>query len=198
MKTTSIDQTMVADRLISSGQRKNATLKSPDREAAFASVICTDDSDVLDLFGATVQFLTEDCDQEEEPCLLRGTIPPGVSVPIHSHFDNETFYVLSGEIQVLTEHNGESRWLPAKTGDVIQIPGGAIHAFRNQSKRPVEKLIVTTTRLARFFREIGRPMSAAGTPPRSEELQNFITTAARYCYWLASPEENAAAGITTF
>jgi quercetin dioxygenase-like cupin family protein len=197
MKTTSIDQTMVVDRLISSGQPKDATPKGPDREAAFASVICTDDSDVFDLFGATVQFLTDDC-AEEELCLLRGTIPPGVSVPIHSHFENETFYVLSGEIQVLTEHNGESRWLPVKTGDVIQIPGGAIHAFRNQSKRPVANLIVTTTRLGRFFREIGRPMSAAGTPPRPEELQNFITTAARYCYWLASPEENAAAGITAF
>ena len=183
MKTVSRDQTMVAP------------LKSLDREAAFASVICTDDSDVVDVFGPTIQFLTDESEEEVAPCLLRGTIPPGLSVPMHSHVDYETFYVLSGEVEVLTEHNGESRWLPAKTGDVIQIPSGAVHAFRNQSKRPVEQLIVTTARLARFFREIGRPMSAAGAPPRPEELQNFITTSARYGYWLASPEENACVGI---
>jgi mannose-6-phosphate isomerase-like protein (cupin superfamily) len=195
MKTISIDETIVGDRLIPSLQTEGTPFKSPGREAAFASVICTADSDVLDLFGATVQFLTDECEEEAAPCLLRGTIPPGVSVPMHSHADNETFYVLSGEVQVLTEHSGESRWLPAKTGDVIQIPSGAVHAFRNQSKRPVEQLIVTTPRLGRFFREIGRPMSDAGTAPRPEELQNFNTTSARYAYWLASPEENAAAGI---
>jgi mannose-6-phosphate isomerase-like protein (cupin superfamily) len=195
MKILSTDQAIVGDRLIPSLQTEGAPFKSPVREAAFASVICTDDSDVLDLFGATVQFLTDECEEETAPCLLRGTIPPGVSVPMHSHADYETFYVLSGEVQVLTEHNGQSRWLPAKTGDVIQIPGGAVHAFRNQSKRPVEQLFVTTMRLGRFFREIGRPMSAAGTAPHPEELQNFITTSAHYGYWLATPEENAAVGI---
>ena len=183
MKTVSRDQTMVAP------------LKSLDREAAFASVICTDDSDVVDVFGPTIQFLTDESEEEVAPCLLRGTIPPGLSVPMHSHVDYETFYVLSGEVEILTEHNGESRWLPAKTGNVIQIPPGAVHAFRNQSKRPVEQLIVTTARLARYFREIGRPMSAAGAPPRPEELQNFITTSARYGYWLTSPEQNASVGI---
>ena len=35
-------------------------------------------------------------------------------------------------------------------------------------------------------------------PPSPDQLQRFVRTIERYGYWLATPEENAAAGISLF
>jgi hypothetical protein len=45
-------------------------------------------------------------------------------------------------------------------------------------------LVVSTAKLGRFFREV------AGEP-----LPRFLAIAARYGYWNATPEENAAVGL---
>lgn len=42
---------------------------------------------VLELFGPTVEFLTSPEDAQNDFCVLRGTIPPGVFVPLHSNPD---------------------------------------------------------------------------------------------------------------
>src|SRR6266545_442391 len=143
-------------------------------------------AEVFDVFGPTVEILTT----SEEYCVLRGTIPPGVSVPMHAHADFEGFFVISGAVLVLTERDGGFEWLDAKQGDFIQIPGGAKHGFRNTSGAPVVQLISTTPRLGRFFQEVGRPVPAE--PPTPEELRRFAEAATRYGHWLGSPEENAA------
>ncbi|WP_246585044.1 hypothetical protein [[Mycobacterium] fortunisiensis] len=54
-------------------------------------------------------------------------------------------------------------------------------------------LIITTPRIGRFFREVGRP---AGSPPMTaQELAHFVDTAHRYGYRLGTPDDNAAVGI---
>ena len=55
----------------------------------------------------------------------------------------------------------------------------------------------TTSRLGRFFQEIGRPVTgdALPQPPSQTDVQRFAEVAGRYHHWLASPEENAAVGI---
>ncbi len=45
----------------------------------------------VDLFGPSVEFLTPPGVTEEAYCVLRGVIPRGVSVPLHSHADIEDF-----------------------------------------------------------------------------------------------------------
>ena len=55
----------------------------------------------LDIFGPTVEFLSTPQNAHQDFCVMRGVIPPGVSVPLHSHDDTETFFVLSGTKQVL-------------------------------------------------------------------------------------------------
>jgi hypothetical protein len=108
----------------------------------------------------------------------------------------EGFLVLSGAVQVLAERGGGLQWLDVAEGDFIDIPGGAKHAFRNESDGPVVQLITTTSTLGRFFQEIGRLVTGVlQPPPTPEDIERFTQVAARYGYWLASPEENAAAGI---
>jgi hypothetical protein len=45
----------------------------------------------VDLFGPTLEFLTSPQAANNEFSVLRGTIPPGCSVPLHSHPDTEDF-----------------------------------------------------------------------------------------------------------
>jgi hypothetical protein len=59
--------------------------------------------------------------------------------------------------------------------------------------------LITTTKLARFFQEVGRPVTATPQPETAEGLGQFLarfeTVSAKYGYWNATPEENAAVGI---
>jgi len=81
-------------------------------------------------------------------------------------------------------------------GDYVHVPPNEPHAWRNVSAEPVVSLIFTTPKMGRFFREVGRPVSAAGSPPTAEDLERFAAVSARYGYWNATPEGNAAVGIT--
>jgi hypothetical protein len=57
---------------------------------------------------------------------------------------------------------------------------------------------VSTPKIGAFFREVGRPLRAGGTPawpPPDDVLRHFAATAERYGYWNATPQENAAVGL---
>ena len=56
---------------------------------------------VLDMLGPTVEFLVLPSESEDRYCVLKGIIPPGVSVPLHSHPDDESFFLLSGNVRAL-------------------------------------------------------------------------------------------------
>jgi hypothetical protein len=82
---------------------------------------------VFEVFGPTLQFLVLPNSSDDAPCVLKGTIPPGVSVPIHSHGGMEAFFVLSGEIEVLSEKGGDFHWMKARPGDFIEVSSGVKH-----------------------------------------------------------------------
>jgi hypothetical protein len=73
--------------------------------------------------------------------------------------------------------------------------GGTWHAHRNVSGQPAVDLIITTARLGRFFREVGRPVTGSPEPPAPGDVAQFIAVACRYGYTLGTPGQNAAAGI---
>lgn len=116
---------------------------------------------VVDLFGPTVEFLTDPREAQKNLCILKGVIPPGVAIPLHSHLDSEDFLVISGEIQALKQETQSYEWIVGKVGDYIHVPGGAPHAFRNVSSEPMMACIITTAKIGRFFQEVGRPATGA-------------------------------------
>jgi quercetin dioxygenase-like cupin family protein len=130
---------------------------------------------------------------EDQFCVMRAVIPPGVVVPLHSHGDFEDFYILAGGHQVLVEGRGGLEWRDAHAGDYVRVPGDVPHAHRNVSAEPAVDLVITTARMGRFFREVGRPVDSP--PPTPNEVARFIEVARRYGYRLATPDENAAVGI---
>jgi quercetin dioxygenase-like cupin family protein len=155
--------------------------------------------ETINVLGPTAQYLTSPDDGEHAPFIMRGTIPAGGAVPLHSHADPETFLAIAGELEGLVESADGFNWVRIGPGDVFHVPGGAKHAFRNPSREPAVQIVVTTARLGRFFREIGTPVapgSPTGGPPPAEAIQRFLETAERYGYWNATPEENAEVGLT--
>ncbi|TIL37632.1 MAG: hypothetical protein E5Y61_01075 [Mesorhizobium sp.] len=60
-------------------------------------------------------------------------------------------------------------------------------------------ILVSTSTIGRFFREIGKPItgeSRHSDPPSADAMQHFLKTAAAYGYWNATPEENASVGLS--
>jgi quercetin dioxygenase-like cupin family protein len=152
---------------------------------------------VLDVLGPTVEFLVLPSECAGDYCVIRDTIPSGVSVPLHSHPDNESFFLLSGSVQALEQRKNGFKWINMNAGDFRHVASQVRHAWKNESDGLAVAIIVTTPRLGRFFQEVGRPVAPDALPqaPSPADVQRFTEVAARYHHWLASPEENAAVGI---
>jgi quercetin dioxygenase-like cupin family protein len=169
-------------------------MASPIFEMQAAGLVDRRDIETVEVLGPTVEYLSEVESGGEARCVLRGTIPPGVIVPLHAHADPETFVQLSGEIEA---YDG-SRWIRVRPGHVFHVPGNAPHAFRNSFGEASVSVIVTTARIGRFFREVGTAF-VSGTqsaPPSPDVVQHFLEVSERYGYWNATPEENAKIGLT--
>lgn len=154
--------------------------------------------EAFDVLGSTIEFLVSAHACEHAPCVMRGTIPPGGFVPLHSHPDPETYLPVSGELEGLVPSDERFRWIPIAPGEVFHVPHGARHAFRNQSEQPAVAFILSTARRGRFFREIGVPLvegAPPSGPPSGEAVRRFLEVAEKYGHWNATPEENVRAGI---
>jgi quercetin dioxygenase-like cupin family protein len=154
-------------------------------------------AETLNVLGPTVRFLAGETGPDDSPCVMEGAIPPQGVVPLHSHADPETFLPLSDELDALSQANGKSEWIRIAPGAVFHVPANARHAWRNPAPAPAVVIIVTTARIARFFREIGKPFKEGEPPtrPSDEALAHFQKVSQRYGYWNATPEENAKVGI---
>lgn len=134
------------------------------------------------------RYLTELTDGDGDYCLILCSLPPGVVVPLHSHSDRETFYVISGTPDAFVGDH----WETLGPGDVFDAQDGIRHAWRNASGTAVSILCVTTMRVGRFLRDIAADDDTADP---LEHAQHFLKLVREHGYWLANPEENAAIGL---
>jgi quercetin dioxygenase-like cupin family protein len=166
------------------------------QDVATAHLVDWRDFERFDVMGPVVQFLAPVTGNPDLPCVMRGTVAPGVIIPLHSHADPETFIQVSGELECLAESAGASAWMRIRPGEVFHVPGGAKHAFRNRSSEPAVSIIVSTRKLGSFLASIGirasQPDAGLVSP---ERIQKFLTTAETFGYWNAGPEENARFGL---
>ena len=146
------------------------------------------------LYGTGIDRLS--ASSEDSYCVMSGVIPSGVSVPLHSHAEAESFYLLSGHAEALVQTEAGLQWQPLDPGDFIHIPSEVKHAWRNLSTEPAVTLIVCTARLGSALEEMELLAREYGTLHASPAaLQRLLEICERYGYWLGSPEENAAVGI---
>jgi quercetin dioxygenase-like cupin family protein len=148
--------------------------------------------------GTLFEFLASPDEAGAEICLIRGTMPPGAAVPLHSQPDVELFYVLEGTVEAFQSSGGTPRWTTVGAGDTVTIPGITKRALRNSSPLPATMVLVTTSKLYEFFHEVTKRFDPdqSATPPTPIGIQEVFRAAARYGYWIGSPEENAAIGLS--
>lgn len=152
---------------------------------------------MFDAGGVLLEFLASPDEVGHDIGLIRGTMLPGVVVPLHSHREPELLYLLSGSLEVFRSTEAVTGWTIAGRGDVVTIPGGVKHALRNSSVLPMTLALVTQWKLYEFFRELAKPVGSKQCPaaPTAEATHEIFRVAAKYGYWLASPDENAAIGL---
>jgi quercetin dioxygenase-like cupin family protein len=163
-------------------------------------VIHSTNAPLFDVFGPLLQFLVTPAQSFEAFALIRAIVPPGVAIPLHSHADPEVLFVLEGELNVLQYEGDAIHWLTTKPGEAVCIPGDVRHALRNTSPATVILLLTTTPNLYRFFRELGKPFHPGQPlgPPTRQDMRRLLDLAAQHNYWMASPQENAAIGLSGF
>ena len=83
-----------------------------------------------------------------EAVQVRVDIEPDVAFPKHTHPGEEIIYVLAGSIEYQVEGKPP---VTLKTGDVLFIPAGTIHAAKNVGSD-------TASELATYIVEKGKPL----------------------------------------
>jgi quercetin dioxygenase-like cupin family protein len=136
----------------------------------------------------TNQYLTELTDGNEDYCVMLCILPHGVVVPMHSHADRETFYIVSGTMDAFRGDH----WEMLSAGDVFDVKDGIKHAWRNSSGNAASMLCVTTMRLGRFIRDIAVDGDSSDPQAAARHFQRLVED---HGYWLASPDENSAIGL---
>jgi quercetin dioxygenase-like cupin family protein len=121
----------------------------------------------IGLVGDTYTILISGDDTNGRYCLIDMHIPAGGGPPPHRHDFEESFTVLSGEIEAT--FRGEKSVVRA--GETLSIPANAPHSFTNAFKKPARLLcICAPAGQEEFFGEIGvRVNTRTTTPPKLDK-----------------------------
>jgi quercetin dioxygenase-like cupin family protein len=136
--------------------------------------------EALDVVGDLLVLRTQPT--PEAPMLaVETTVAPGGGPPPHTHAAAELFLVLEGWLAFLTGEPGQER--PGGPGDVIQVPGGRPHAYRNIGREPARMLVLFDDglQMGPFFRALGRPVDPQTWQPLPPPpVETILATCRRY------------------
>lgn len=101
--------------------------------------------------------------------LWEGVLPQGAAPPLHSHPQDETFYVLEGELtawlverELAEDRTSPPGWLKrcarrCGAGSVMFAPAGAAHTFRVESDTASVLFLSTPAGIEDYVRALGEP-----------------------------------------
>jgi quercetin dioxygenase-like cupin family protein len=125
----------------------------------------TKDGDSISIVGDTYRILISGEQTGGAFSTIDMLIPTGGGPGPHAHPDfEESFYVITGEIEVKSEYGTYT----ATKGSFINIPkGGVIHGFKNKASETAHLLCtVVPAGLETFFKEVGIPVASGAFLPR--------------------------------
>lgn len=85
--------------------------------------------------------------------LWDGELPRGASPPLHTHPQDETFYVLDGRVTVFVEDEAHE----CGPGVVAFAPGGTPHSFRVESDTARMLFVSTPAGIDGYIRDLSEP-----------------------------------------
>ena len=137
----------------------------------------------LSVVGDTYRIIIGSKQTNGAYALIDMLIPPKGGPGPHSYATfQEAFYVLDGEIRVITK---EKTYTVTK-GSYVNIPfNGPVHNFANRTDKKAHILCLTTPAgMEKMFEEIGKPVAADTflPPPQMilEELKRLQSIAEKY------------------
>lgn len=122
--------------------------------------------EIISVGAVEVRFLLDGTTGDGLASVFEFDVPAGARVPApHSHDGfEETVYVLRGRLDWML--GGEH--VELRQGEVVCIPRGVVHGFRNDGHEDATALAVVTPGVLgpAYFREVGEVIAAAaGGPP---------------------------------
>ena len=126
--------------------------------------------------GSQLTLKAVGADTDGTFALMEYVLAPGGGAGLHRHSrEDETFYVLAGELAVQL---GEESAV-VTPGELLRIPRGTRHAFVNQGPEPLTALVMLTPAgLEQFFVDLAA--LAAATPGGGIDPAAFGALAERY------------------
>ena len=111
-------------------------------------------------------------DTDEAYTVLEVIVPPAGGPPgLHTHPQQETFYILEGEFAIDTLRDGVPVSEVVHAGDVVNVPGMAPHNYRNVGATPGRFVSVQVPGgFDHFLMELGVPINDPANPPQPSEL----------------------------
>lgn len=128
-------------------------------------------------------------DQSAHPLtVLTVVVPPASVVAPHVHLqDEETYFLLSGTLVMLVENQA----IPIEPGDLVHIPPGTAHGYRNLSGRPARLLVWVLGRpMTPFFVDVAREVRTI--PEDLVKLPEILQA-----YGIEMAEPNLGAAVAT-
>lgn len=121
--------------------------------------------------------------------LTDSVVPPRGGPPPHIHHrEDEAFWVLEGDLEVMV---GENRF-EAGAGSFVRLPRGVLHSYQNVGTGPARFLtLMVPAGLEGFFEEVGKPGTDLSSPPPfgEEDLDRLLAVAPKYGVEIPLPPE---------
>jgi quercetin dioxygenase-like cupin family protein len=87
--------------------------------------------------------------------LWEGTLPHGAAPPLHTHPQDETFYVLEGTVVVQAGEGADA--YRCEQGAAAFVPGGVAHTFRVESDTARMLFLSTPAGIEAFVQALAEP-----------------------------------------
>ena len=121
-----------------------------------------------------------------EAVARKGNVPP----PHIHHREEETFYVLEGEMSILVG----DRTTKATPGTTVIVPRDVLHSFAIESDQLRVLILITPAGLEGWFKEFSVPAPAMTLPPAAEvpysEIERMLEVGPQYGVEFVLPEKD--------
>jgi mannose-6-phosphate isomerase-like protein (cupin superfamily) len=131
--------------------------------------------------GWLMTFLATAEDTQGKFALIEAVGRKGDAPPPHMHHrEEETFYVLEGEMTVTVG----DRKVRATPGTMVTVPRHTVHSFVVESEQVRALTLLTPAGMEGWFREFSIPAPSMTLPPAEEpsysEIQKMLATAPKF------------------
>jgi len=122
-----------------------------ERPGVAARVV--DQSEPLWFLGTLARVLLDGEETGGRFAVFEVLLPKGASPPLHSHPQDETLYVLDGEVTVWVEDQPRR----CRPGAIAFAPSGVPHSFRVESDTARMLVLSTPAGIERYVRALSEP-----------------------------------------